>query len=166
LDGDRQDAVTPPHWKASRGTPRWALWLTSVLILAVIGGLIGAWFWMQRRVQFEERDVYGTWVSDGRHPTTLEFKQDGVVIISGAPLPESPDDKDCPLFGKTAWDFARDKYHPWVSVGRTCGDSIYAENHWLFSTVLVLYIDDSGLPGTRVVFTHTTSATPSPSKQR
>jgi hypothetical protein len=139
---------------SSRGNPVWLLWLIWGVTFAFLGFVVGAWFWMQRPVQFEEHDVYGTWVSDGPHPTTLEFKQGGVVTITGSPLPDGNSDISPALIGKSEWQYFADQRAPSVVVGGTQSQSIYAENGW-FSTDLVLYIDDPDLPGSGVVFAHT-----------
>ena len=136
-----------PH----RGTPLWARWLIPVLLFTVVGCLIGSWLWMQRPVQFQEPDVYGTWVSDGPHPTILQFKEGGVVAVSQTPLRDTFNYR----FGATS-DDAEWKYFQLadsreVDVGLT---PLYAENGW-FATVLALYTGDPDQPANRVVFRRT-----------
>jgi len=142
--------------RSSKENPIWLLWLILGITFAFIAWAIGDWFWMQRPIQFTERDVYGTWVSDRPHPTTLEFKHGDVLVISGAPLPQSPDDKNHPLSGECEWSFFPDTSQPSIFVEGTYNTSLYAENGW-FSTDLVLFIGDPDSPGSRVVFRHTAS---------
>ncbi|TDP99196.1 MULTISPECIES: hypothetical protein [unclassified Leifsonia] len=139
---------------SSRGNPVWLLWLILGLTFLFIAWEVGSWFWLQRPVEFTERDLYGTWVSDGPHPTTLDFTKDGVVTISGAPLPQAPEDDDPVLSGVTEWKYFPDTRDPSVSVGGTYSQSLSAENS-MFSTVLALYTGDPDSAGTRVVFRHT-----------
>lgn len=150
MDADAQDAVKTSR----RGPARWMLWAPWVipgLLVAFVCYLVGAWFWLQRPVQFEERDLYGTWVSSGPQVTQLDFRPEGLMTISGDPLPYDPRVPDCPSVGEYPWEFFSG-YHPRVSVGRTCGQLIYAENG-LFTTDLVLSAGDPDDPRMRIAFT-------------
>ncbi len=159
---DAQDAV-----KVSRGGPgrwvrwgRWAPWVSSGLIVAFVGYVVGVSFWSQRPVQFEERDLYGTWVSDGAQVTRLDFRADGLVTISGGPLPYLPRLADCPsAVGEYRWSFSRG-YDPSVSItSGTCARSIGAKNG-MFTTYLVLTTGDPDDPESRIRFTRTSTAPP------
>jgi len=141
---------------SSKENPVWLLWLILGITFILIASAIAAWIWMMRPIQFTERDVYGTWVSDSPQPTTLELKKGGAAVISGAPLPQPPEAKHRPLSGESSWQFLSGDGYPSVDLGHTYGQSIYAENGW-FSTDLVLFIGDPDSPGSRVVFRHTSS---------
>ncbi|MGO4594578.1 hypothetical protein AB4Z18_12230 [Leifsonia sp. 2TAF2] len=160
MDDDSQNAVTSTGRAPRRGTAVWTIWLILAVIVAVMGSLIGGWFWLQRPVQLQAADLYGTWVSDGPRPTTLEFTPRGTVTISGAPLPHGLDFDDPALHGETRWHFYPGA-DPSVTVGSTYGQSLYAENR-LFSTVLTLYPDGPDLIESRVVFTRTKRAPSEP----
>ena len=158
MDADAQDPV-----RVSRSGPaRWVLWVPWVipgLIVAFVGYVVGVSFWMQRPVQFEERDLYGTWVSDGSQVTRLDFRADGLVTISGDPFPSDPKLPDCPSVGEYTWDFSPGD-DPRVSISsRTCGQLIYAK-HGMFTTDLVLFIGDPDQPESRIKFTRTSTAPP------
>ncbi|WP_434316445.1 hypothetical protein [Leifsonia sp. P73] len=157
MDADAQD----PVMVSRTGPARWLLWVPWVLpglIVAFVGYVVGMSFWMQRPVQFEERDLYGTWVSEGRMVTQLDFRADGLVTISGDPFPFDSRVPNCPSVGEYPWEFFPGD-DPSVSVGATCGQLIYAENG-MFTTVLALYAGDPDQPESRIKFTRTSTAPP------
>ena len=139
--------------RSTRENPTWLLWVIWGVTFAFIAYLVGSWFWFQRPIHFEERDVYGTWVNEGPHPTTLAFKHGGFVDVSGSPLPQAPYWKtERSVFGQARWTFDADGDPPSVSIGNTAWNQLYAENDW-FSTSLVLFIGDPDDPRSRVSFT-------------
>lgn len=143
-----------PFRGSSRGNPVWLLWVIWGATFAFIAFVVGSWFWLQRPIDFEERDVYGVWVSDGQHPTVIQFKRDGVAVVSGSRLPQEAGGDRPSIIGKTNWWFRSSAVaeRTWVSIGDDQIQSLYAENDW-FSTSLVLYIGDPDQPGSRVEFT-------------
>lgn len=139
--------------RSTRENPVWLLWVIWGITFAFIAFVIFMWFWFQRPIKFEERDVYGTWSNGGPNATSLEFKRGGIAVVSGAPLPHRPEDENSPIYGRVEWQFTQipAAQTTWVWIGKDRGEHLYAENDWL-STSLVLYVGDIDDPKSRIKF--------------